>query len=73
MIDPDWQGAGLGGLLHARTVEYARAHDVRGFTADVLPENAAMLRVFRGGDHELSVTTSAGTHEVRMLFASEPR
>jgi len=73
MIDPDWQRVGLGTLLHARTVEYARAHRVRGFTADVLVENAAMLRVFRRGDHGLSVTTSAGVHEVRMLFESDAR
>jgi GNAT superfamily N-acetyltransferase len=71
MIDPEWQGAGLGRLLHARTVEYARGHGVRGLTADVLVENAAMLRVFRRGDHGLSVTTSAGVHEVRMLFAAD--
>jgi len=69
MIDPDWQGAGLGGLLHARTVEYARGHGVQGLTADVLVENTAMLRVFRQGDHGLSITTSAGVHEVTMLFA----
>jgi RimJ/RimL family protein N-acetyltransferase len=69
MIDAEWQGAGLGSLLHARTVEYARGHGVRGFTADVLVENAAMLRVFRRGDHGLSITTSAGVYEVTMLFA----
>jgi len=68
MIDPDWQGVGLGSVLHARTAEYARATGVRGFTADVLVDNAAMLRVFRGGDHGLSMTTSAGVHEVTMLF-----
>jgi RimJ/RimL family protein N-acetyltransferase len=72
MIDPDWQGAGLGSLIHARTVEYARGHGVRGFTADVLVENAAMLRVFRGGNHGLSIATSAGVHEVTMLFADAP-
>jgi acyl-CoA hydrolase/RimJ/RimL family protein N-acetyltransferase len=68
MIDPEWQGAGLGSLLHAHTVEYARGHGVRGFTADVLVENGAMLRVFRSGDHELSLTTAAGAYEVTMLF-----
>ncbi len=25
MVDPEWQGAGLGSLLEARTIEYARA------------------------------------------------
>jgi GNAT superfamily N-acetyltransferase len=26
MVDPEWQGVGLGRLLQARTIEYARAH-----------------------------------------------
>jgi acyl-CoA hydrolase/RimJ/RimL family protein N-acetyltransferase len=75
MIDPEWQGAGLGSILHARMVEYASEHGVRGFTADVLVENTSMLGVFRGGDHELAITTSEGVHEVTMTFrasAAEP-
>ena len=70
MVDPDWQGAGLGGMLHARAVEYARTHGVRGFTADVLVGNSRMLRVFRRGNHEIKVTTEGGTSEVTMLFSS---
>lgn len=75
MVDPDWQGVGLGRLLHARLAEYAGMHDVRGFTADVLVRNSAMLRVFEGGGHDLSVTTSGGVHQVTMLFdgAAEER
>jgi acyl-CoA hydrolase/RimJ/RimL family protein N-acetyltransferase len=69
MVDPDWQGAGLGSVLHARAVAYARNHGVRGFTADVLFGNAPMLRVFRRGDHELTVTTKGGVSEVTMLFS----
>jgi acyl-CoA hydrolase/RimJ/RimL family protein N-acetyltransferase len=68
MVDPDWQGAGLGRLLHSCLAEYAEVHDVRGFTADVLVRNSAMLRVFEGGGHDLSVTTSGGVHEVTMIF-----
>jgi acyl-CoA hydrolase/RimJ/RimL family protein N-acetyltransferase len=71
MVDPDWQGAGLGGVLHARAVEYARGRGVRGFTADVLVGNARMLRVFRRGEHGLSVTTEGGISEVTMIFASD--
>ena len=26
MVDPEWQGAGLGSILHNRAVEYARGH-----------------------------------------------
>ena len=49
LVDPDYQGLGLGTLMHRRTVEYASTHGVRGFTADVLDENGAMIHVFRAG------------------------
>ena len=68
MVDPKWQGAGLSTLLHRRLQEYAAGNGVRGFTADVLPHNAAMLRVFRRGDHDTTVTMEDGVCEVRMLF-----
>ena len=68
MVDPDWQGAGLGKILHAGLVGYARSHGARGLKADVLPGNMAMMRVFEHGDHSLSVTTEAGVAELRMLF-----
>jgi hypothetical protein len=51
-------------------VEYARARQVRGFVAEVLTSNPAMLRVFSRGPLETRVTTSDGIHDVRMLLAS---
>jgi RimJ/RimL family protein N-acetyltransferase len=69
MVDPDWQGAGLGGTLHARMVEYARANGVRGFTADVVVGNSRMLKVFKRGDHTLEMTIESGVNELTMLFA----
>jgi GNAT superfamily N-acetyltransferase len=72
MVDPEWQGVGLGSSLHQRMVEYARERNVRGFTAEVLTHNRAMLRVLQRGDHDTRVTTSDGIHNVRMRFASEP-
>jgi len=68
MIDPDWQGVGLGKTLHAGLVGYAREHGARGLKADVLSGNSRMMRVFERGDHSLSVTTEAGVAELRMLF-----
>ena len=68
MVDPEWQGAGLGGLLHARMLEYGQEHGVRGFRADVRMGNTRMMRVFRRAGHELSVTTDAGVQEVTMRF-----
>jgi acyl-CoA hydrolase/GNAT superfamily N-acetyltransferase len=68
MVDPDWQGAGLGGVLHSGLVAYARAHGALGLTADVLVGNTRMLRVFQRGDHSLSVKTAGGVDELTMLF-----
>jgi GNAT superfamily N-acetyltransferase len=68
MVDPDWQGAGLAGLLHARMFEYARERGVRGFRADVLVGNTRMMRAFQRAGHQLRVKTSAGIEEVTMPF-----
>jgi len=69
MVDPDWQGAGLGALLHARMLEYARGRGFRGFRDDVLVGNTRMMRVFERAGHRLSVKTAAGIEEVTMLFS----
>ncbi|HSD22896.1 MAG TPA: GNAT family N-acetyltransferase [Solirubrobacterales bacterium] len=68
MVDPEWQGAGLGGILHRGLVDYARQHGARGLTADVLLGNSPMMRIFEGGDYSLSSKTSAGVSELTMLF-----
>jgi RimJ/RimL family protein N-acetyltransferase len=68
MVDPEWQGLGLGSMLHLTLVEYARRHGARGLRADVLASNQSMMRVFERGDHGLSIDTDAGVHELKMLF-----
>jgi acyl-CoA hydrolase/GNAT superfamily N-acetyltransferase len=68
MVDPEWQGVGLGATLHTALVEYAREHGARGLTADVLLGNSRMMRVFRRGDHSLRVQTEGGVQEVTMRF-----
>jgi RimJ/RimL family protein N-acetyltransferase len=70
MVDPDWQGTGLGGILHARMIEYARERGVRGFSADVVATNRAMLRVFRRGGHELRLgSIESGVQELTIRFS----
>jgi ribosomal protein S18 acetylase RimI-like enzyme len=41
-----WQGHGIGSLLMRHLVEIAQAAGLNELTAEVLPENTAMLRVF---------------------------
>ena len=70
MVDPDWQGLGLGGILHAELVEYAREHGARGLTADVLLGNSRMMRIFKRGDYSFRVQTEGGVQEVTMRFST---
>lgn len=68
MVSPKFQGKGLGTLLHERTVEYAKASGVRGFTADILEDNPAMLSVFAKGPGHLNSHAASGTYEIELLF-----
>ncbi len=72
MVSPDFQGKGLGTALHERTVEYAKANGVRGFTADILESNSAMLNVFARGPGHLSTHLSQGSYDVELLFEEPP-
>ena len=68
MVSPGYQGQGLGTALHARTAEYAMENGVRGFTADVLEDNAGMLVVFIRGPGHSNSQTSNGMCEIELLF-----
>jgi acyl-CoA hydrolase/GNAT superfamily N-acetyltransferase len=72
MIDSAWHGVGLGTALQARAIEYARAHGVRGFKADVLWENAPMLHVLKQAAAKVTMSPGAGCCEVMQLFDSPP-
>ena len=73
MVEPEWPRSGMATALHARTVEYARSHGVRGFTADVLMSKPAMLKVFRRGvGHTRRMDADAGVYEVKMTFTDDP-
>jgi acyl-CoA hydrolase/GNAT superfamily N-acetyltransferase len=68
MVDPQWQGSGLGSALQQRTIAYAREHGVAGFTADVLAENAPMLNVFRRSGLRMEAHLDSGAFEVRLYL-----
>jgi acyl-CoA hydrolase/GNAT superfamily N-acetyltransferase len=52
VVRDDWQRRGIGSLLMRRMAAIGRARGLRGFQADVLAGNSAMLKVFqRSGLH----------------------
>jgi acyl-CoA hydrolase/RimJ/RimL family protein N-acetyltransferase len=67
MIRPEWKGGGLGSALQQRMVEYAKSKGMRGFTADILSENKAMLTLAKKCG-TVTMRHSYGAYEVEMVF-----
>jgi RimJ/RimL family protein N-acetyltransferase len=67
MILHEWQGMGLGTILQERMVEYAKSKGLKGFTANILAENTAMLKLARKCG-KVTTKQSQGVYEVEMLF-----
>jgi acyl-CoA hydrolase/RimJ/RimL family protein N-acetyltransferase len=68
LVDPAWQGTGLGGALQQRMVEHAEARGLRGFVAEILAENSKMIALARKGSDKVSVEKDEDTVHVTMLF-----
>lgn len=68
MILHEWHGMGLGTTLQQRMVEYAKSKGVKGFKADILAENTAMLKLTQKCGSEVTSKLSQGIYEVEMLF-----
>ncbi len=68
MVHPAWQGVGLGTAILRHTADYARAHGLRGFTADILCDNHAMLAALDRMDLQTTKTVIQGRYEIVGLF-----
>ena len=68
MIVPEWQGSGLGAALQQRLKEFAMERDLRGFVAEFLQTNSAMLNLAKRLG-KIEIKTENGTYQVTSLFA----
>ena len=68
MIVPEWQGSGRGSALQQRLKEFAVAHGVRGFVAEVLQANNAMLNLAKRLG-KIEIRSEEGSYYVTSLFA----
>ena len=68
MVHPQWQGQGLGGHLQLRMQAHAVEKGVRGFVAEILPENRKMMQLARGASKNSKVTHMGDTVRVTTLF-----
>ncbi len=64
IVRDDWQGKGIGTWLHGYLVKVARKQGVKGFTAQVLQENARVLRLIHRSGLTVETTLEEGIYRV---------
>ena len=68
MVAPEWQGLGLGTALQARLQQYAVSRGVRGFVAEILPQNRRMQRLASGASGTVTTVRDQDAVHVTILF-----
>jgi acyl-CoA hydrolase/RimJ/RimL family protein N-acetyltransferase len=68
MIDPQWQGMGVGKAMQERMIEHAKARGLRGFTAVILAENPKMVKLAKSACNNAFFKRQGVTLEATMIF-----
>jgi acetyl coenzyme A synthetase (ADP forming)-like protein len=63
-VTDEFQGRGIGSILIGQLAQAAVAQGITTFVADVLPENHAMINVFRSSGFPVSIRATPGAIEV---------
>jgi len=70
LVHDDYQGIGIGKFLLNYLIKIAKANNVKGFTAEVLPENRKMLNIFCKGGYEIKSRLEEGNCHISFDFES---
>lgn len=68
VVDEKYQGSGIASFLFLLLMEEAKKRNVRGFRADVLGDNKAMMKVFEKAPFPIQVVVNAGVYELTIPF-----
>lgn len=71
IVDPDWQGTGLGSALQKALRDHAEENGLRGFTAEILPNNEKMLKLAKAASSLVTMDYDEDCYHVTMLFEDE--
>jgi GNAT superfamily N-acetyltransferase len=71
MVAPECQGMGLGSALQRRLQEYAVSRGVRGFVAEILPQNQRMQRLATAAPGRVTTVRDQDAVHVTILFGDE--
>jgi acyl-CoA hydrolase/RimJ/RimL family protein N-acetyltransferase len=68
VVDEEYQGLGIATFLYKQLIRLAKERGLQGFTADVLPANKEMMRVFEKGGAEVKATLEYGVYRLSIPF-----
>lgn len=71
LVRDDWQEHGIGSYMLDSMIRIARQRGVKAFTAEVLPQNIAMLHVFHSTGLRVESEMEEGSHSVYIDLTSE--
>lgn len=71
VVDEKFQGKGIATFLLSMLIHYARTKGIKGFTAEVLADNKAMLRVYEKSGYPLQAIVEFGVYHLTLLFTDE--
>jgi acyl-CoA hydrolase/RimJ/RimL family protein N-acetyltransferase len=72
IVDEDYQSMGIASFMYKILVRLARERGIKGFTADVLASNKAMLKVFQKGGHTVNSRFEKGVYTLTIPFSDRP-
>jgi RimJ/RimL family protein N-acetyltransferase len=70
VVDESYQGRGIASYLFDLLIRIAREEGITEFTADVLADNKAMLKVYEKAPFPIKAVVSAGVYELIIPFMS---
>jgi len=71
VVDPDHQGLGVASYIYRLLIDLARQHGIKGFTAEVLFSNQAMMKVFRKGPFPVQAVLDSGIYFLTIPFEAD--
>ncbi len=66
-----WQDRGIGTYILRYLTRIARENNIKGFTADVLSRNTAMMKVFSKSGYPIQTNLEYGVYEILIRFTEE--
>ncbi len=71
LVRDDWQGKGVGTLLHTYLAQIAQSHNIGGFKAEILQHNKRALRVFTKAAGKVETTFEDGVFLASYRFNNQ--